>query len=780
MNRFLRKSADRSARDLTRGFAVKQDGSYVSQLLAAGVEHQREKRHHMAEDAYGKVLAQEPENADALYLMGTLKLLYRDFEAASELLQKAVDIAGESAKVWTAYGSALEGLGRHEEAIMGFQRALELEPSLADAHYHLAQLHRNLREWGNAVVHYRRAVGYDPGHAQAYNELAECYFEKGEYDESMSACHSALLIDKRLSPAYNNLGRALAALGQTTSAEESFRQAIRLDPGYAAAYGNLGAAFLDLGKPAQALEACIQATQLDDSLGAAHCTRGEALRRLGRLDEAMQSCQRAIAVDPEGADALATLAQVYLDSSLVDESVAAFRRALAVRREHRGATSALVDALKCQPSARADEVREAAAQWGKVFGWSSFTAPELRGPVRRVGFLTGPLEETPAGSQLDALLAGWRGEFAQVYVYVNSGSSGPQTERIEKSAAKVRRTVGLDDLTVTSIVHEDEIDVLVDLAGHGEGGRLGVLAQGAAPVQLTWFGGAGTTGLVQVSGILADGWSLPVGEEGSVTEEVYRMSGPSFGFMPPDVEAHLDVPPCTNEEPFTFGSFNQTKKIGKQTVAVWSEILRRVPGSRLLIKSKNLASGALRRQYLAWFRAQDIDPERIILRQWTTRQAHFASYNQVDVCLDTFPCTGAVTTLESLWMGVPVVSLASPGVWGRQSEAALRCLGMGDLVASDVDGYIDCAVALTTDSVMLAKLRKELRNRMMLSPICDRAAFAERFWEVIRGFGVRGQVEPGGSGLVDASRGAVLGVGNVKSSDGAGLVCEVEVGAEAS
>lgn len=719
MNRFLRKTADRSARDLTKGFELHTSGASFATELQVALGHQREHRHHMAEPIYEKILAHDPDHVDAKFLLATVKLCHHEYADAAELLKQLTFTNPNFAEAWSNYGSALTGLGEIEEAMAAFHRALDSNPALSDAHYHLAQLHFSLNEWRSAAEHFRLAVGYDPTHAQAYNELAICYYQMREFDQSMAACHSALLIDKGFVPAYNSLGLALAALGQSHSAEESFRMAIRLNPRFAEAYGNLGKTFLDLGKPAQALEACIQANQIDDNLSVAYCTRGEALRRLGRLDEAMQSCHRALGIDPNMADAHNCIGLIYLDSSMVDESVQAFSQALVLDPNNRQSASNIVQAMSCSLLAGPELVKQAAQNWSKRFAFGQSPNSPRPNQIRKLGFLVGKIEDTPQGYWLESLLSGRDHLRCAVNVYSSEANDGKQSARISGMCDKLRAVVGLDDLTVSTIIREDHIDALIDLTGHGANGRIGVLVHHAAPIQIACATAGSTLGLNSVEGFLADKEVLPQGGENWITEKPLRLNRSIYGFVQPELETPLAAPPCTKGEPFTFGSFNQTRKLNRLVVEVWAEILRATPDSRLIIKNRTLASGSLRRQYLAWFKNLGVDTDRIIFRQAGGRIAHFASFNQVDVNLDPFPSSGSVTIMESLWMGVPVVSLNQAGLGAGPSRSILQAVGYQDWICRDRKAYVEKAVAFHNNHQELEDLRCSLRNRMILSPICE-------------------------------------------------------------
>lgn len=731
MNQFLRKAAERAARDLTQGYAVERTDDVGAKLRMA-LDHHRERRLHLAEPIYQEILAFDPDNVDALHLYGTLKLQRSEAAAALQLLQRATLLKPDFTAAWCHYGAALHALGQSEDAITAYTRALEIDPAYAEAHFNLGNTYLSLKEFESASVCYRKAVGYDPKHVAAYVNMAQAFYDLNQFDEAMSACHSALLVDKHNTRAYNMLGLALMGLGQTKGAAEAFMAAIRIDPAYAVAYGNLGRAFLALKEPAKALEACIQAVQLQDTLAAAHCNRAIALQELGRLDEALQAVQKALMIDPTLADAHNTAGNIYLESSLVDEAIKAFRKALEIKPDYREVASNAVMALQYAPTTEPAEIRAEAEQYGRRF--APFHIPPRRAvtEVRRIGFLSGDLGLHPVGHFLEALLAGGRNQGVEFVAYSNRGSKDPQGEKLAGLTSAWRHIIGLDDSTVAEIVQDDRIDVLVDLAGHTGGNRLGVFASRPAPIQVSWLGFSGTTGLNQMDALIGDAWITPNGEDELYSERVLRLPGHWLCFTPPPFASEQNPPPCTLGEPFTFGVFNATKKINRDTVAVWAQILREAPDSRLMIKSKNLAAASLRRQYLSWFRYYDIDSERIVFRQATTWAAHFASYNQVDLSLDTFPYTGATTTCESLWMGVPVVTLNGPGYVGKMSASVLHGAGLHDWITDSREAYIARAVAAVNNPSSLKSLREDLRDTFLASRLCDQTRFAADWIEAVK------------------------------------------------
>lgn len=730
MNRFLRRRVEKAVFDLTAGFFVSPDSQFHADLESALLHH-RSGRMHMAAEIYRKVLEKDPTNKEATYLLAIWHLGSGEYDPAGRLLQLVTTGYPEFALGWAMYGSALESVGRFEDAEVAFEQALKIEPKLVVAHFSLGCLAQKKDHFKMAIGHFRQSSGLDPQHLPSFIGMAECHFDMKHYEEAMSACHRALLVDKRDAVSHHILGQSLLAMGQVRPAADSFRTAVKLCPGYAAAYCHLGEAHLALQEPAQALEMCIQAIELDDEIADAHIFRGLALIELGRLDEAIIAARNALAIDPQSAPAYYVLGSATLNSCLPEESVVHFRSALDLKPDYSIAHSRLLQAMQCCESVSPEDLLLCAEDWGRKFTSSKYSQKPQPQEIKRIGFIGSDMNLHPIGCYVEGLLKNIDREKYQVYVYANSDQPDALGQRLKDSVFAWRRILGLDDDTVTTIVNEDNIDVLIDLSGHTLNNRLQILANHAAPIQISWLGYQGTTGLPQIDAVIGDESVTPQTATGEFAEKLIRLDGPWVCYTPPTIDHDVVVPPCSKGEPFTFGAFCHTAKVNRSTIDSWAKIMVAVPGSRILLKSRSLVSASLRDQLLKWFRNSGISSEQVIFRQSTSWALHFASFDQVDLMLDTYPFNSATTTLESIWMGVPVLTREGKCMHSRLSARILEEVDLLGFVTDNEEDYISRTVALAHDVDLLCDLRQSLRNRLLTSRICNVKGFADQFMEAI-------------------------------------------------
>ena len=321
---------------------------------------------------------------------------------------------------------------------------------------------------------------------------------------------------------------------------------------------------------------------------------------------------------------------------------------------------------------------------------------------------------------------------AEVSCYHDGTACDDLTNRFQAAASGWREVAGWSDGRIAEQIRADQIDILFDLSGHTAGNRLMVFARKPAPIQMTWIGYEGTTGLSAMDYILADRHVVPADAECHYSEKVLRLPDCYMCYDPPPDAQPVAPVPALERGYVTFGCFNNPAKIAPGVIEVWAEILHRVPGSRLVLKYRGLTEAANLRRFRQSFAAEGIDPARLELLDHSPYVKYLAEYGRIDIALDPFPFCGGVTTCEALWSGVPVVSRSGETFASRHSLSYFSALGLTERVAGSFEEYVALACGLAEDLPRLARIRASSRERMARSPLCDGKLFAANLLPLLR------------------------------------------------
>jgi protein O-GlcNAc transferase len=730
-------------------------------LLAAALAHQRAGRLDQAAALYDTILADRPAQPDALHFSALIALQRGDKENAVARLALAAAAAPERAVIHNDLGAALRLAGRLPEAAAALEQATSLDPSYADAWNNLGFVRRAMSDFRGARDALERATNLRPGFAPTWNALGVVLKALGEADAALAAFQKAIGLKSDYVEALTNLGLALHERGDA-AALVPLRRAVELAPGLGEAWLNLGLAQRAAHDLEEAVASLRRSVAANPALGAAWNALGvllarqvderhaacEALARaadcepysadilsnyglslnkVGRNEEALAVLERALAVDPRHGEALFNRGIVRQQEGDFDGAFADWKAAVSADPQHRDARSNLIFSLQYEEAVDASDLLAAAREYDRLHGhpkerytsWTNERAPDRR---LRIGYVSPDFRTHSVAHYMEPLLTAHDRAAVEIFAYAQVPRPDHVTARLQALVPNWRFTNGVGGHAMARLIREDAIDILVDLAGHSAGNRLAVFALKPAPVQVTWLGFPGTTGLSAIDYRVTDEVADPPGAEAHSSETLMRLPRGFHCWRPPAA-----TPSTLREEraPLTFGSFNNVQKISADTVALWSAILQRVPEARLSLKSNWLsrprAVDTLRRA----FAAHGVQSERLLMSAFVPdTAAHLAAYGGVDVALDPHPYNGTTTTLEALWMGVPVISLLGNRHAARVGASLLGQIGARDLIADSVDSYIDKAVALIRDRHRLVALRQQLRGRLAASPLMDAAGFA--------------------------------------------------------
>ncbi len=526
---------------------------------------------------------------------------------------------------------------------------------------------------------------------------------------------------------------------QGKGALSALQRATELLPHDADAFNNLGVVLTDLGQFNEAVISCRRALELKPDDARAYNNLGNALHYLGQLNDAVVSYRRALELKPDYAKAHNNLGNVLQDLGRLNDAADSYRRALELKPDYIVAKSNLLFILNYTASHTPASYLEQARQFGRIVAeqvgvrfsaWQCAAHPERL----RVGLVSGDLRKHSVGHFLEGLLARIDPARIELIAYPTHHREDELTARIRPYFSAWKPLSGLSDAAAARLIHADGVHVLIDLAGHTEHNRLPVFAWKPAPVQVTWLGLPTTTGVAEMDYVLGDPHAIPAEYANQFSEAVWRLPESYLCLTVPGHAVEVVPPPALSAGAVTFGSFNNLTKMTDAVVAVWARILKAVPGSRLLLKTKQLSELSVCAQTRQRFAACGIAPERLLLGgRVVSDDDHLAAYNKVDIALDTFPYPGVTTSVEALWMGVPVLSLQGDRFLSCTAASIAHNAGLPDWSAADEDDYVAKAVAFASDLERLAALRAGLRQQVLASPLFDAPRFARHFEDALWG-----------------------------------------------
>ncbi len=703
--------------------------SPLDTLLQAAAQHHAAGRHQQAEKLYREILAQDPAHVETLNHYGVLAVQLGRGEAALLLLERARSLAPAHGGILANLGSVLQESGRYAEAVVAYQRAAEVEPANASHLYNLGNVLRRLQEHDKAAHCYRGALDLDSGHQNARNNLALSLQQLGETEAAIAHLQEILHTAPHRAEIWCNLGNALAAAGRASEAREVYDRAIQLRPTYAEAYYNLATVLPKLGLLDETIAAYRSAIRLQPERAAAHYNLAVKLTERGRLLEAFTSYHEALRLDPALADAYNNLGNLYKDFGRIEHAVECFRHSVARAPESASLQSNLVYGLSFHPDMDRAALLAEAVAWDQKHGHpvNRVTRSRNRSHRRiRIGYVSVHFWDHVIGRNLLPLLREHDRRRFEIYCYSCCSITDAFGEGLRTVAEHWREIGAMADTPAAELIQADEMDLLVDLDLHLAHNRLPLFALHPAPVQATFAGYPGGTGLAAIDWRLTDHHLDPPGvTDADYRERSWRLKSfwcYDFAAMThgqPSIVEPGSLPMLRNGF-VTFGCLSNFGKINGAVLRCWANLLNTTPDSRLRLLAPTEDA---RQEIVHLLRENGIDPARVDFTTHRARADYLAEYRQIDLGLDPFPYNGHTTTLDSLWMGVPVVTFAGKTVVGRAGVSQLTNLGLPELIGRNVDEYLQIAGRLAVDPERLAQLRSTLRERMLGSVLMDAPGF---------------------------------------------------------
>ncbi len=586
---------------------------------------------------------------------------------------------------------------------------------------------------GSDVARLERAAAMDPANADSWFRLGLAQLDAGMLDAAEASFRRVLRVDARHAKAGVNLGMVLQFTGRADAAESCYRAALAAAPDLAQGWFNLGTNLIARGRARGAADALQRATVLEHGRGAWHAALAAALALAQRVPQALEAARTAILLEPRLALAHEQLAGSLLRVGEPAAALAACRAANDLGVDTQSLQSCALDALGFLPDSAPERILEAHRAWGARVGGLAATGT-LDGrfdPERalNIGFLSPDFRDEEVACGLQPVLA-WHDRAAYaLFCYSDAEAEDVVSWRLRAKEVYWVNTSALDDDALAARIRADRIDILVDLGGHRSGGRrMSLLARRPAPIQAAWLGYPVTTGLPAIDYRIAGRRNVPAGAEAYFTEQIVRMPAGELCFKPDRWAASGSAPVRDPQAPMVFGALHETSSLTPETLSLWLRVINRVPGATLLIAAPE---GALE-HLAARLSATGFEAARFELVARAERDASLSMYERFDVGLDAYPRARASNALQSLWMGVPLVTLRGTTAAANSRASLLEEAGAAELVAASADDYVKIAAGLAGDRARLVRWRQELRERLERSALLDAKGFTRALESAFR------------------------------------------------
>jgi protein O-GlcNAc transferase len=755
MNRHQRRAAAKQGNVQGGGSSGQPSG--VAALLAAGVRHHRAGQLSEAEKEYRLVLDLQPDQPDALHLLGVLANQAGRYDVAAQLIGRAVRLNAGDPGYHANLALALQHLGKFEEALVSLDQALALRPDYAEAWLDRGNVCASLGRSKESLAAYQRALDTNPGLAGAWVGRGNVLCGLERHDEALGCYDAALALDAKLPSAWLGRGNALSAQKRLADALAAYDGALALDPDMAGAWLGRGNTLRELRCADDAVTAYDAALCSNPGLAEAWLGRGNVLSELRREEEALAAYQTALEKRPDFAEAWLGRGNVLRETRRFVEAIEAYDRAIQLKPQLPGLEGArlkakmqicdwrhfdaeraqLIASLKqgrmVQPfdllsiSAAASEQCLCATTFSER-NWPRTNMARVyadRSPHDRIRliYLSADFRQHPMSLLMAEIFERHdRSRFEVTAISIGPDDGSAMRRRLEGAFGRFIDARTLTDDRIAALIEESGTDVLVDLMGYTKGARTAVVARRPARVQVSYLGFPGTMGTQHIDYVIADRIVIPDEQRKHFAEKIAYLPFSYYpnGREPRDERAIMRTDLGLPDKAFVFCCFNNSFKILPDVFDCWMRILSEVEDSVLwLLEDNEPASANLRKEAVA----RGVAAERLIFAKRATRADHLARHRCADLFIDTLPYNAHTTALDALWEGVPVLTLIGETFAGRVAASLLTALDLPELIAQTLGDYARLAIELARNPRMLAALRQKLQDHRSASALFDTAGF---------------------------------------------------------
>ncbi len=656
-----------------------------------------------------------------------------NFQLAIHLYQQILQAAPNNPTVLHLMGIVHAQIGQYEPAIKWVQNAIEIEPKETHFHASLGNIFWYQDNLNEAKRCYQNALTLDENNPIASHGMGNIQARQNKFDEAIYYYHLALEANPNYAEAYNGLGNALKHKSDIKAATENYQRAVDINPQFSEAHHNLASVFEVQGEFEQAIIHYEQAIAFNPNDFESCNNLGVLLENKGQITAAIGYYQKILAIVPNHAYALNNLGKALLNKGMVQAAITEFEKTLEVAPIYINAFSNLLMTLNYSEIHDAAAVYAAHQQFDEryVQPLADKIIPHMKDleserPLR-IAYLSNDFRRHATQPFIESILAHHDHQQFKIYCYHNFQGEDEVTQRIKQYADVWTPCAHISDEDLARKIRFDQIDILVDLAGHSAHNRVLVLVLRPAPIQITYLGYPNTTGMTTVDYRITDNYTDPEGvAEQYNAEKLIRMPHSWFCYHPLENTPALNSLPALEKCYVTFGVLHRYDKINDSMLKTWASILKQVKRSKLLVQNLALQDAQLREEFEKRCKQAGIARKRLIIQDFVSSNDYLNVYHQIDICLDTFPYNGGRMTCDALWMGVPTVTLTGEKNVSRMGFSILSTVDLANLVADTPETYVDVCATLANDLAQLQTLRQGLRDKMLNSPLTDGINFTKQ------------------------------------------------------
>jgi len=659
-------------------------------------------------------------------------------EKAAAVYEQILNVVPDSISALSNLAVSLIHLGRLEAGIQQFAKVAELAPS-GDAFMNFANALVQGNNFSLALENYIKAVELAPEHLQLHENFCNLLMTHGDglidsFPNTISKLEKVL----KKAPQAKHINIELALMYHKSfnleKAIEYYKKLPKLGIKTAELYNQLGLACLFKNLPNDAENAFVQAVKLNPNFISPHINLGICYEMLSKHQKSIEHNLKAIEIDPRDIKPYNNLANLYKNKTRIEESLQCYRKVLEIEPNHTTAYSNLLLSLHYHVYDK-KEVFEEHKKYAAILSDVQTAKTYLNTKEERklrIGYVSPDFKKHSVAFFIEPIIENHDREKFEIYCYYLQKYEDSFTERFKNFSDKFMIAANWNTPALAQEIYNDEIDILIDLAGHTGNNRLPLFAHKPAPIQMTYLGYPDTTGLSTVDYRIVDQYVEPEEEDGLyTTEKPLRVPHSYFCYTPIEKCPVTGDTPALKNDYITFGSFNNYAKVSDAIVDVWAAVLKAIPTSKFLLKNQALKDPDTWEHFKSRMAERGIDTHRLHYSKFAkSTQDHLRVYQKVDIALDSFPYNGATTTFEALWMGVPVVTLVGNAHVSRVGKSILATLGFDNLIANTLDEFVSICQTLAKDVNYIQNFRQTIREKMQISPVMDAKTFTRELEEL--------------------------------------------------